>query len=609
MTGRARILALVGATAIGCYYTVEELAPAGDGGTQTKPCAPACQTDELCVDGACIKNCGALTDCDGVCVDTNTAAHCGECDNACSPSQVCELGACKDDCTTGLTRCAQDCVDTRTSTTHCGGCDAACLADQDCVAGDCVPSCESQLTAPFVDPWGNTWDGANRAASSYDAARLDCDGIRARLPLVTQAYRVRSGTLAPLPGITNTEAWTSAWVNTTTQYAIDFSDGTTSDVPVIETREYRCVCPAPDTPGFSAGDCLGLLGNECFTVPFQNLNVDNQDRPRLEKQAALRECNALGGRLPTLGELGGAVDLLLPNGTNEALFVANDMSTSDSAAIQFQDPDWSASSGGFTRWDYVDDTWFRCAGWKLQPTPNPITIAGAFVSERSGRKLDGADRAPLPFDEAVQACWLAGGHLAMSTELAEMIIEGAGNGSTASVQTADHSTPSNTLGLAWSQEAVRWSYPGNIASEAKTTARVFRCIYYPLSATATPPTACEGGCAAITSHGATQWIDQQPRAGTSSGQAVKTCVNLGASVASVRDLLEAFGNGLPLPSTPLPVHVLEASITTLDGGSGNGMLTFHEGLAPNDPNSPAGFEAISLNDTRAYRCHWTNELR
>lgn len=489
MTGRARIFALAGLAAAGCYYTVEELQPAGDGGT-TNVCTPSCQSDELCVDGTCIKNCGALTDCEGACVNTvEDHDHCGDCDNACTSSQVCQLGECKDGCSRGFTECDQRCFDVLTSPAHCGTCDHACQVIEDCVLGECKPSCESLLTTPFVDPWGNTWDGVNRAASPYATAKGKCETIRARLPLPTEGLRVKNGTLAPLPAATNTELWTAAWADELGQYAIDFADGALTEVPISESREYRCMCPAPDTPGFTSGDCNGSLSNECFGVPFKNMTIDSQDRAILEKPAAIYECNLLGGRLPTMSELAGAATLLLPNGSDLPLFIANDMSMSDSATVAFLDPDWAPGSGGFTRWDYNDDTPFRCTGWKVQPAPNPDAPLGALVSERSGRALDASDRIPaVTFEQALDTCWAAGGHVPMSTELIELVIEGADNGTTAPVQTADHTNALSTLHVAWSGKAERFVYSGKVVSKLKTEPSAYRCIYYPLSSTIQTPT-------------------------------------------------------------------------------------------------------------------------
>lgn len=612
MTGRVRFIALAGIVGVGCYYTVEELQPVGDGGT-TKICSPSCQSDELCVDGTCVENCGALTDCDGVCVDTNSvSAHCGDCDNACASGRLCELGECKDGCSTGFTECGEGCIDTLTSPQHCGGCNMACQADQDCLAGDCVESCESQLVSPFADPWGNTWDGTNRTASTYDAANTTCTDIRARLPLATEAERVKVGSLAALPAITATDLWTAVWQNATRQYTVDLTDGTLAEVPISDTREYRCMCPAPDTPGFSDGDCNGVLGNECFGVPLKGAMLDGRDRATLEKPGALYECNLLGGRLPTFNELAGAVNLSLPNPASVPLYVANDMSLTDSATLSFTGSSWNSYGDGWTRWDYVDDTPFRCTGWKVQPAPNPVAISGAFISERSGRKLDGSDHTPpATFQAALDSCWTAGGHLAMSTELVEMIIEGAPNGSTATVQTADHSSALETLALKWSGVAERYVYTDNVSSAPKTDLRAYRCIYYPISPTIQMPTTCQGGCGEVESHGAKQWFDLEDRAATSgAGEAAATCAELGGDLASVRDLLEGFGHGLPTPANGTVLHTLEAIISINDAGQGgNGLLGLNTLLGPQDPNSDAGFELLSGAATQPYRCHWTNELR
>jgi hypothetical protein len=89
--------------------------------------------------------------CDNVCVDPDTdRRHCGGCDNACLPGQLCEDGECELSCQAGLTACLGICVDTDTDRRFCGDCDVSCGAGEICEDGECVVTCQP----PLVDCGG-----------------------------------------------------------------------------------------------------------------------------------------------------------------------------------------------------------------------------------------------------------------------------------------------------------------------------------------------------------------------------------------------------------------------------------------------------------------------
>ncbi len=70
------------------------------------------------------------------------AAHCGDCDQACSAGQTCNAGKCEDSgCTPPDVSCLGDCVDLLTHVDHCGGCEQPCTNGEVCVNGDCSPDC------------------------------------------------------------------------------------------------------------------------------------------------------------------------------------------------------------------------------------------------------------------------------------------------------------------------------------------------------------------------------------------------------------------------------------------------------------------------------------
>jgi hypothetical protein len=89
-----------------------------------------------------------LTECDGVCVDTQTdERYCGDCDTACLTGMACELGACMAPCQSqpGFVSCEGTCIDPQRDNAHCGaagncmGANAgvACTPPETCSNGAC----------------------------------------------------------------------------------------------------------------------------------------------------------------------------------------------------------------------------------------------------------------------------------------------------------------------------------------------------------------------------------------------------------------------------------------------------------------------------------------
>jgi hypothetical protein len=109
-------------------------------------CENVCSPDRACAGGACVCREG-LTDCDGTCVDiTSDPQHCGGCTVLCPTGWVCSASACSLECGEGLENCSGACVDLRTDPMHCGGCPNVCPtavgADPACDAGSCGLVCQ-----------------------------------------------------------------------------------------------------------------------------------------------------------------------------------------------------------------------------------------------------------------------------------------------------------------------------------------------------------------------------------------------------------------------------------------------------------------------------------
>jgi serine/threonine-protein kinase len=106
-------------------------------GVAARPMTPA--DVEVALQASCS---GGETLCDDECVKLATnAAHCGSCRRACNSNQLCVGGACKLRCDAGRVDCGGGaCVDLTSDLQHCGACNAACpryLLPSRCVKGSC----------------------------------------------------------------------------------------------------------------------------------------------------------------------------------------------------------------------------------------------------------------------------------------------------------------------------------------------------------------------------------------------------------------------------------------------------------------------------------------
>jgi hypothetical protein len=82
--------------------------------------------------------------CSGVC--SNPAAdpaHCGSCDNACLPIEVCSAGSCAIECEAPLVQCDGQCFDLTTDPDHCGACGTRCTSGI-CEDGSCADAIAGQ---------------------------------------------------------------------------------------------------------------------------------------------------------------------------------------------------------------------------------------------------------------------------------------------------------------------------------------------------------------------------------------------------------------------------------------------------------------------------------
>lgn len=161
----ARILLFALALALGgAGCVIEYTVPAESGADDHE------STGEGTIDDDGGSTCAAGRDaCGRACFDLRSdPEHCGSCDHACGPADVCDAGECVAECGDGRVACSRACVDLSSDPFHCGECTETCDLDGACVAGDCVDAC------------GDTCDGTTEVCTNGEcecrSGFFDCGG-------------------------------------------------------------------------------------------------------------------------------------------------------------------------------------------------------------------------------------------------------------------------------------------------------------------------------------------------------------------------------------------------------------------------------------------------
>lgn len=528
-------------------------------------------------------------------------------------------GACKDGvcaCEAEETSCGDACVDTQSDAANCGGCGTACAAGEACTAGVCQVPCDaSRLTAPITDPWGTAWDGLERTAATLDAASLDCAGFGGRLPSATEMFRVNASRTGAVGQSFHTNyLWSRTANDRVSQVTTRLSDGGTSAATAAAPSAipYRCVCPAATPRHFAGARCNGTAGSECFR--WGAYHIDQADRPPLRKSAAVQECVAEHAHLIDLPLLGAAIRSGLP-GSNTPVMVADGYYPTQTTLIRWSDAAWELNSLGgaaatATGSPLTTPSPFRCAGPAMRTSPNATPVTGAFQAPLSAYKMESADQPAAAWAAAHDACWLRGGHLPRSSELAELIGQGLPMGSGQFLWSSDQlgydGTQFRAAALRWTGLDRRFAFEYGPDTDwlLKSSSLPFRCIYYPIDAGFQPPASCNGGCnvRSAGSPAVTIFFDQMDRPAATVAAGIAECAKTGGYLASERDLTEAIRDGLPNGSG--------AYLNTWDVAQTYVTVLLWSGVnEAYDDQYPAFMTWSDPLAARPYRCMWTNELR
>jgi hypothetical protein len=160
-------------------------------------CGRTCAVGQVCLLGACVRDCGALTRCGASCIDLRADdANCGACGRACGPDEACAAGACALACRPPTAACAGRCVSTTADPAHCGACGRACAAAPNatpsCAAGACTFVCR----AGFADCDG---DPANGCEVNLGADPRHCGACGAACAFANAGASCAAGRCAPGP--------------------------------------------------------------------------------------------------------------------------------------------------------------------------------------------------------------------------------------------------------------------------------------------------------------------------------------------------------------------------------------------------------------------------
>lgn len=555
-------------------------------------------------------------------------------------------------CIDGYALCGEVCVAVATDRENCGACGVTCGAYEACEAGACVPDCLRGLHGPVSDAWGYAWDGLERPAATFAAARDACEGIGGRLPGVSELVRVsaaKSGTVGDTY-MTHT-LWSVTTDSASVAYTVRLDNG--GVVPNVATNayNYRCVCPPPPPGAYVEEACYGPAGGGCAALGGDaRFNLDAEDRPALSKAGAIHECALAGGELPSAERLAAAVAAGLPNGSNVAMHTSDDAGHAAPVCVAWvwgtcvaYDPPtdqqrdallaFTAAPPTFTEGAVQTARPFRCIGPAEAGAAVP-GIADGFVEPRGERVIDGTDRAPTTYTAALWDCFGRGGHLPTAAELAAFAAQGLPSGDVTGARwTSDQGGSGYVATYAWSGSA-HWPVDPALAQVVPTTHGVayvwgttsvsklakadaaglpYRCVYYAVDPAFPVPAAssCSGNACFAVSAGAAgpvprMWFDAANRGGTSSDtwtSAAAACGALGARLPSARDLVEAIRSGLPgTEGTDALVtsDLVRGPAALTIGWTGSDNAGWTDSIT-----TTAGLTATGVK----YRCMWTNEIR
>lgn len=484
-----------------------------------------------------------------------------------------------------------------------------------------------------VDPWGYAWDGVMRGAKTWDLAEAECQGLMGRLPTATELFRVNAATGTGGVGDQNATdyLWTRIRYDHSSSpyrhFVFRLSDGASTYYNDTTPRPFRCVWPDRQAMAFEGNQCYGPPGTECWATSAEGAryNMDMYDRPPLNPNGAMQECNFYNAHLSSFGMLTEEVQSGLPNGSNAWLWTSDHLGYNGTqfllSIVRWTgiETGFSAEHSTYANWAYnrsAERNEFRCAGVNYATGPNPTDPPFAWSHPTVYLKSTIADEASSSFVAAIDTCRAKGGHLPYQRDYAELVSGGLPGGTDTWLWTADNMHGDNTPGyvgvIKWAGVDIAFNdeHSHNTTWSITTTNRGFRCVYYPVDEDYIGPAEsdCQGGCYeySVTVDGVTtaMWtdtFDRSPSVGY--GDAVRDCYAKGGHLPTHRDMAEIIRGSAPNGSNQ---WLWTSDATRYDLTK----LVRWNGIDPAWANTNDVLsEDSSRNSTaRPYRCVWSNEL-
>ncbi|MBN2693093.1 hypothetical protein JXR93_00395 [bacterium] len=212
-----------------------------------------------------------------------------------------------------------------------------------------------------IDPWGNAWDGVQRAQVTFDEAKASCESLGGRLPTISELYRVNAANPIETTDVATASSTSYLWSLTDT-YAVNskmtlrLSDGVTSRSLTTVQVPYRCIWPATNNDILVGNNCMGNSTSPCFEVG--DIIADSYDRASVDYTAALEDCLSSGGHLMDSRTFINLVQQGLPNGSNNYNWI-------NEAAY------WYSGNYGLhvVRWSGIQTGWSGASG------PQGVTLS------------------------------------------------------------------------------------------------------------------------------------------------------------------------------------------------------------------------------------------
>jgi hypothetical protein len=337
------------------------------------------------------------------------------------------------------------------------------------------------------------FDSKDRPALRKGAAVWECVNEHAHLADLPELVEAIHGGLPGSGAFISTADASSYYLSTEIRWtATGWSPpGDTTQVDLRTPAPFRCAAPKV---GVSPNP--NAIPNQ-FVGSMSSYKGETTDTAAAIWAAAHDACTSRGGHLPRATEHAELILQGLPNGSNAALWSADQTGyngTQFLAAVnnwvsldQRYSYVYTGGADGTASWAYKTDSRpFRCIYYPVDSTyVAPTACAGGCFSlmltgnPAATMWFDSVDRGSMKVADAFADCASVGGHLPSERDFTEAIRAGLPNGSGGYLYTSDFSQLNFTV-VIWTglgSSAFVDQYSGNMTWSDPTPARPYRCMW------------------------------------------------------------------------------------------------------------------------------------